>query len=81
MDGASAEVTKIAFSTSANAKTKAPTSVTLNHSSKRQMGRVEDYLHRISMYIGNLEKSIDCDSNQDERLSKSPPRESTDLRM
>lgn len=26
---------------------------------KRQMGRVEDYLHRISMYIGNLQKSAD----------------------
>jgi len=26
---------------------------------KRQMGRVEDYLHRISMYIGNLPKSAD----------------------
>lgn len=34
---------------------------------KRQVGRMEDYLHRISMYIGNLQKRTGCNYNQDHK--------------
>ncbi len=43
---------------------------------KRQMGRVEDYLHRISMYIDNLQKRTDCNNYQAERLPSSLTRTS-----
>jgi len=46
----------IACSTSAKRKDKDSHQYDLEPPLKRQMGRVEDYLHRISMYIGNLQK-------------------------
>jgi len=49
----------IACSTSAKRKDKDSHQYDLEPPLKRQMGRVEDYLHRISMYIGNLQKSAD----------------------
>ena len=36
---------------------------------KRRMGRVEDYLHRTSMYIGNLQKRTGCNNNQDRTIA------------
>ncbi|HWF60449.1 MAG TPA: hypothetical protein VN666_09085 [Nitrospira sp.] len=37
---------------------------------ERQMGREEDYLHRISMYIGNLQKSTSCNNNQNHKAGE-----------
>lgn len=59
------------FSTSAIVKTKAsparPCALL-----KRQMGRVEDYLHPVGMYIGNMQKSADCINNKDRAIAEEP---------
>jgi hypothetical protein len=71
MNGASAEVANDRFSTSAIVKMKAaPTRTTMSHSSNVGWRQVEDYLHRISMYRGNLQKSTGCNNNQDHKTGK-----------
>ena len=44
---------------------------------KRQMGRVEDYLHRAGMYIGNLQKSADW--SQDHKTMSAHTRDEMKL--
>jgi hypothetical protein len=71
----------ITFSTSAIVKTKASPArpcVLL----KRQMGRVEEYLHPAGMYISNMQKSAACNNNKDRAIAEEPfPFGGTDLRI